>query len=101
MTDSTPSRPRTLRRALAVAVAGATLGVTGAAAVAATSEQAPVAACRPSEADLLRAAYAARQLEAENPERFEVSPRPAGYDDLRLAAEWARRLDLLSPQEGC
>jgi hypothetical protein len=57
--------------------------------------------CRPTEADLLRAAYAARQLEAEHPELFEQSPRPAGYDDLRLAAEWARRLEVLSPQDQC
>jgi hypothetical protein len=101
-TTTTVSRnPRTLRRAVAVAIAGATIGVTGAAAIAATTAPAPVDACRATESDLLRAAYAARQLEAERPEVFEMSPRPADYDDLRLAAEWARRLDSLDPQESC
>ena len=101
MAQPTTPSPHRLRRAVAVAVAGATFGLTGAAAVAATDALGGGSACRPSETDLLRAAYAARQLEAEHPELFEQSPRPAGYDDLRLAAEWARRLDVLAPQEDC
>jgi hypothetical protein len=99
-TPTTPT-PRTFRRVLAVAVAGATFGLTGAAAIAATAGSGGAGTCRPSEADLLRAAYAARQLEAEHPELFEQSPRPADYDDLRLAAEWARRLEVLAPQDQC
>ena len=81
-----------LRRTLAVVVAGAVLGVGGASALAAERrpESSP-AACAVTENDLLRAAHAARRLEAERPDLFERSPRPADYADLRLAAEWARR----------
>jgi hypothetical protein len=92
--------PRTLRRALAVAIAGATLGVTGAAVVSASDEPAAVEACRPNEADLLRAAYEARKLEALRPELFEDGLRPR-YEDLRLAAEWARRLEAQRPELIC
>jgi hypothetical protein len=92
---------RTLRRALAVATAGAILGLASAAgAIASTYEPAAVPACRPNEADLLRAAGAARQLEAKHPELFEGSPR-ARFEDLRLAAEWARRLEALAPGLVC
>jgi hypothetical protein len=91
---------RTFRRVLAVAVAGATLGLTGAGAIAAKDEPAAVQACRANEADLLRAADAARQLEAQRPDLFEQSPR-ARFEDLRLAAEWARRLEALAPDLMC
>ncbi|MET0901723.1 MAG: hypothetical protein ABWZ52_00650 [Acidimicrobiales bacterium] len=93
--------PRTLRRVLAVAIAGATLGVTGAAVVGATSETpAAVEACRPNERDLLRAAYEARTLEARRPELFEGSPR-SRYEDLRRAAYEARKLEALRPELMC
>jgi hypothetical protein len=36
-------------------------------------------------------------LQAQRPELFEQSPRPADYDDLRLAAEWSYRLSYLDP----
>ena len=49
-------------------------------------------------ADLLRSADAARRLEIAEPELFERSPRPADYDDLRLAAEWASRMGCGSGQ---
>ena len=93
-------RPSQVRRALTVVVAGLAFGVTGAFAVASAQDEAPVRACAPTESDLLRAALAARQLEGEHPELFAVSPRPADYDDLRLAAEWAARMEHLRP-EGC
>ena len=88
-----------IRRAVAVAVAGATLGVTGAAALAATDGGA--GNCRPTESDLMRAAISARRLRADRPELFTAEPKPASYEDLRLAAEWARRLELLAPEPGC
>ena len=94
-------RSRRIRRAVAVGVVGATLGVTGAFAVAA-EQAAPVPrTCAPSEADLLRAATAARQLEAQRPELFGPSSPRAHYEDLRLAAEWARRMSILRPEEPC
>lgn len=97
---TTITRGRTFRRALAIAVAGAISGLTGAAALAAWDEPPAVEACRPNEADLLRAAHWSRQLEAERPELFEDGLRPR-YDDLRLAAEWARRLEVLTPELMC
>lgn len=92
--------PRTFRRALAVAIAGATLGVTGAAVVSASDEPAATEACRPNEADLLRAAYEARRLEAVRPDLFEDG-LPSRHADLRLAAEWARRLEAQRPEVVC
>ena len=63
-----------------------------------SAQDAPSATtCRASAADLQRAAESARVLQTQRPELFEQSPRPADYDDLRLAAEWARRLDSLDP----
>jgi hypothetical protein len=89
-----------VRQALAVAVAGMTLGVTGAFAVASAQDD-PAPRCGPTESDLLRAAQAARRLEAQRPDLFAQTDRPASYDDLRLAAEWARRLSYLHPIDGC
>jgi hypothetical protein len=87
-----------LRRAVVIALAGATLGVTGAVAVAVAQDDDPsVVACTASGADLRRAADAARQLESERPDLFRQSPRPAGHDDLRLAAEWSDRMAELDP----
>ena len=91
---------RTMRRALAVAIAGATFGLAGAGAIASTDEPTAVTPCRANEADLLRAAYAARQLEWQRPDLFENSPR-SRFEDLRLAAEWARRLEALAPGLVC
>ena len=91
---------RSMRRALTSAMAAAALfGLAGGGAIALTDETA-VAPCRASETDLLRAADAARQLEAERPELFEGGTR-ARFDDLRLAAEWARRLESLVPGLVC
>ena len=98
--EETKERPSKVRRAIAVAVAGATLGVMGAFTVAAAQGE-PTTACAPTEADLLRAAESARQLQIERPDLFEGSSRPADYYDLRLAAEWARRMEALHPVEGC
>ena len=98
MNPTTNHRPKTLsltRRLVAVA-AGATLGITGAVAVASSQDGPGATTCPPTEADLLRAADAARILEAQRPDLFEQTPR-ADYDDLRLAAEWARRLTALDP----
>jgi hypothetical protein len=93
--------PRTLRRAIAIAIAGASLGVTGAAVVSASDDEpAAIEACRSNEADLLRAAYEARKLEALRPELFEDGLR-SRYEDLRLAAEWARRLEAQRPELVC
>ena len=87
---------RTLRRALAVVVAVATFSLAGTGAIASTDEPAAVPPCRADEADLLRAAGAARQLEATRPDLFEDSSH-ARFEDLRLAAEWARRLEAHAP----
>jgi hypothetical protein len=91
---------RIMRRALVVAMAGALAGVAGARAIASTDDLAGVPTCRASEGDLLRAADAARQLEATRPDLFEGSSR-ARFEDLRLAAEWARRLEVLAPGLVC
>jgi hypothetical protein len=96
----TTNRPSHIRRALVVAVAGATLGVTGAFAVAEGNDD-PSIRCGPTAGDLMRAADAARRLEAERPDLFAGNPRPADYEDLRLAADWARRSSSLRPIEGC
>src|SRR5688500_14521481 len=91
---------RTVRRALVVAMVAATFALAGAGAIASTPEPAAVRPCRANEADLLRAAGAARQLEAKRPELFEGTSR-ARFEDLRLAAEWARRLEALAPGLVC
>jgi hypothetical protein len=96
-----PTTPhRTIRRALAVAMASATFGLASAGAIASTNEPAAVPPCRANEADLLHAADAARRLEATSPELFEDGSR-ARFEDLRLAAEWARRLEALAPGLVC
>jgi hypothetical protein len=100
MTSTTDHRPKPLTRTrrLVAIIAGAALGVTGAVAVGSAQDDAPAATtCPPTEADLLRAADAARRLEAQRPDLFAQVNRPADYDDLRLAAEWARRLAVLDP----
>ncbi len=84
------------RRLVAVA-AGVALGITGAFAAGSAQPERTATACPATEADLLRAADAARILEAQRPDLFAQSPRPADHDDLRLAAEWARRLSVLDP----
>jgi hypothetical protein len=94
-------RVSTVRRALAVAVAGATFGVGGAFAVATAQEDTTPRSCGPTASDLMRAAEAARQLEIERPDLFGDGQQIADYDDLRLAAEWARRLSILRPIDGC
>ncbi|MFL6203824.1 MAG: hypothetical protein ACJ739_00590 [Acidimicrobiales bacterium] len=99
-TTSAPKHVMRARRLVAVAV-GATLGITGAFTVASAQDDATPRACRASQADLLRAADAARVLEQQRPDLFAQSPRPADYDDLRLAAEWARRLAVLDPDGSC
>lgn len=96
-----PTRNRPIGRALAVGVAGATFGVLGALAVAEAHDEAPVSVCGPTESDLLRAADAARRLEAERSELFHGSESRATHDDLRLAAEWARRMSHRRPVDGC
>ena len=94
-------RPRNIRRAVAVAVAGVTFGVTGAFAMAAGSDDPAPIDCGSTEHDLLRAAYEARKLEALRPDLFGPASNRSDYDDLRLAAEWARRLAILRPVDGC
>ena len=98
-TSTTPQSQRSSRigRIAAIAVAGATLGVTGTFAVTSAQDAPSSSACRATEADLLRAADAARMLQAQRPELFEQSGHPATYDDLRLAAEWAYRLSYVDP----
>lgn len=98
--EQSPTTHRTMRRALAVAMAGVIFGLAGAGAIASTDEPAVVPPCRANEADLLRAAGATRQLEAKRPELFEDSSH-ARFEDLRLAAEWARRLEALTPGLEC
>jgi len=98
-TTTSDHRPQPLSRSrrLVAVLAGSALGVTGAFAVSSAQDTGPATACRPTEADLLRAAASARVLEEQRPDLFVRSPRPATYDDLRLAAEWARRLAVLDP----
>ena len=96
-TTTHPKRMSRIGRIAAIALAGATLGVTGTFAVTSAQDAPSSSTCRPSAADHHRAAEAARMLQAQRPEVFEQSPRPADYDDLRLAAEWAYRLDHLDP----
>ena len=48
--------------------------------------------CGATAGDLLRAASGARVLEAQRPELFEQTPRPADSRDLALAASWAARV---------
>jgi hypothetical protein len=61
-----------------------------------TDEDAPaVVPQRATEADLRLAAEWAPRMEILAPELHRMSPRPASYTDLRLAAEWARRLEIL------
>jgi len=91
---------RTMRRALAAAMAVATFGLAGVGGTGSTDDPGAAPSCRANETDLLRAAGAARQLEAERAELFEGSPR-ARFEDLRLAAEWARRLEALTPDLMC
>jgi hypothetical protein len=88
--------PTTLTRRLLAVAAGAAIGISGAIAVASSEDSPRVVSCPASEADLLRAADAARILEAQRPDLFDGTPR-ADYHDLRLAAEWARRLAALDP----
>lgn len=96
-------RTRRIRRVVAVTVVGATLGVTGALAVASArsaSDDPPApGGCRATQSDLETAAEAARRLELQAPWVFQRSPRPADEWDLRLAAEWAYRLSILSPED--
>lgn len=96
---TTDKRPNTLsrRRRLIAIAAGSVLGLTSAIAVSSAQTDAPTTACPANEADLLRAADAAQRLEVQRPDLFAQSPRPASYDDLRLAAEWASRLAVLGP----
>lgn len=101
MTESTNLRSKGRRRVAAIVVAGAALGVTGAFAVATAQDDPAPAGCEATAFDLRTAADAVRRLEAQRPELFEQSPRPAGYDDLRLAAEWAYRMSVLHPTERC
>ena len=51
---------------------------------------------RATAADLRLAAEWARGMEILAPELYRMSPRPASYTDLRLAAEWAPLLEILS-----
>lgn len=100
MTSATQDQPTTIsrRRRMLVVAAAAAIGVTGAFAAATAQDDPPPAfSCRATEADLLRAADAARTLEAQRPDLFVGANRRAGYDDLRLAAEWARRMAVLDP----
>ena len=50
---------------------------------------------RATDADLRLAAEWARRMEILAPELSRVSPRPASYTDLRLAADWAPLLEIL------
>ena len=100
MTSPKSPHPKRIRRVLATTLAGVTLGVGGTYAVAAAqAEPAPVA-CRPTAADLMRAT--GRGPHARSPAarsvRTVTAPRRA-YADLRLAAEWARRMSALRPDD--
>ena len=97
----TKDRTGTRRRAIAVALLGTTIGVGGAFVVAPGQAAPAPVTCRATASDLMQAAEAARRLEAQRPDLFQQSPRRADHDDLRLAAEWTRRLAILRPQEGC
>ena len=93
---TSPSSPRSrrfrrVRRAVATAaVSAVALTAFGVTWQIRADDDAPaVVPQRATEADLRLAAEWARRMEIPAPE-------PASYTDLRLAAEWARRLEILS-----
>ena len=100
---TSPSSPRSrrfrrVRRAVATAAASAVaLSAFGVTWQIRADDDAPaVVPQRATDADLRLAAEWARRMEILAPELYRMSPRPASYTDLRLAAEWARRLEILS-----
>ena len=84
--DHLPRRRTRPLVVIAVAVAGASLGVGGAFAAAAAQEDAQPRACRPTAADLMRAATQPACSRRNGRSSSSAAPRPADYDDLRLAA---------------
>ena len=100
---TSPSSPRSprfrwVRRAVATAaVSAVALTAFGVAWQIRANDDAPVVVPkRATDADLRLAAEWARRMEIPAAELSRLSPRPASYTDLRLAAEWARRLEILS-----
>jgi hypothetical protein len=102
LTSPSSRRPRRFRR-VRRAVATAAVSAVGLTAVGVTwqiraDDDAPaVVPQRATEADLRLAAEWARRMEILAPELYRMSPRPASYTDLQLAADWARRLEIRSP----
>jgi hypothetical protein len=97
---TSPSSPRTrrsrrVRRAAAIVAGSAVVLATfGVTRQIRADDDAPAVVPKPAtEADLLLAAEWARRMEILTPERYRTSPRPASYTDLRLAAEGARYLE--------
>ena len=98
LTNPRSPRSRRFRRAVATAaVSAVALTAFGVTWQIRADDDAPaVVPQRATEADLRLAAEWARRMEILAPELYRMSPRPASYADLRLAAEWARRLEVLS-----
>ena len=91
-------RSRRVRRAVATAaVSAVALTAFGVTwQIRADDAASAVVAQRATDADLRLAAEWARRMEIPAPELYRITPRPASSTDLRLAAEWARRLEILS-----
>jgi hypothetical protein len=99
------SRSRRFRRVhrgvATAAVSAIALTAFGVASLIRSDDDAPaVVPKRATEADLLLAAEWARRMEILAPELHTTSPRRASYTDLRLAAEWAPLLEGLGPASG-
>jgi hypothetical protein len=91
-----PRRSRRVRAAVATAVVSAmALLALGVTWQSRADDASTVVPQRASETSLRLAAESARRMEVLAPEIYRASPRPASYIDLRLAAEWARRLETL------
>jgi hypothetical protein len=94
--SSLPSRRRVRRAVAVVAASAVALTAFGVTwQIRADDDPPAVVPQRATEADLRLAAEWARRMEILAPELDPTSPRSASYTDLRLAAEWARRLESL------
>jgi hypothetical protein len=86
------------RGVAAIALAAVAVGAFAVtAAVRSGSDPVPVPVRSATEADLLQSAEWARRLEVTSPELFAQEGHPPTAADLRLAAEWARRMASIAP----
>jgi hypothetical protein len=94
--------PRRRRRVVPIALVSIVVGGVAFATtlqIRADDDPPPIVPQRATEADLRLAAEWARRMEALAPQGPEVSPRRATEQDLLLAAEWARRLAVMEAKD--